>query len=101
MPPGATAMAGSTPAPIDPNFTGRRAHVTDAEGRYEFITIKPGAYPWRNHHNAWRPAHIHFSLFGRASQPAGDPAVFPGRSAVCLDPIFNSILDPRGPGATW
>ena len=57
--------------------------VTDGEGRYRFLTIKPGAYPWRNHHNAWRPNHIHFSLFGhRLRQPAGDADVFPRRSAA-------------------
>ena len=50
------------PAPLDPNFTGVGRCMTDAEGRYRFVTIKPGAYPWGNHHNAWRPAHIHFSL---------------------------------------
>ena len=54
------------PAPLDPNFTGVGRCMTDGEGRYRFITIKPGAYPWRNHPNAWRAAHIHFSLFGRA-----------------------------------
>src|SRR4051812_35271088 len=53
-------------APLDPNFTGVGRGLTDSVGRYEFTTIKPGAYPWGNHHNAWRPAHIHFSLFGRA-----------------------------------
>src|SRR5690348_5533305 len=54
------------PSPIDPNFTGLGRTLTDEQGRYEFTTIKPGAYPWRNNPNAWRPAHIHFSLFGRA-----------------------------------
>jgi protocatechuate 3,4-dioxygenase beta subunit len=53
-------------APLDPNFTGAGRTLTDAEGRYTFTTIRPGAYPWRNHQNAWRPAHIHFSLFGQA-----------------------------------
>src|SRR5215469_18018404 len=52
------------PAPLDPNFSGQGRAVTDGEGRYRFVSIKPGAYPWRNHPNAWRPAHIHFSLFG-------------------------------------
>ena len=59
--------------------------MTDAEGRYRFVTIKPGAYPWRNHHNAWRPAHIHFSLFGTVVPvAAGDADVFPQRSAVSV-----------------
>ena len=53
-------------APLDPNFTGAGRTLTDADGSYEFVTIKPGAYPWQNHDNAWRPAHIHFSLFGNA-----------------------------------
>jgi protocatechuate 3,4-dioxygenase beta subunit len=52
------------PAAIDPHFTGVGRCLTDHEGGYSFTTIKPGPYPWRNHHNAWRPAHIHFSLFG-------------------------------------
>src|SRR5262249_41157822 len=52
------------PAPLDPNFTGAGRAMTDEEGCYRFVSIKPGAYPWRNHPNAWRPAHIHFSLFG-------------------------------------
>ena len=51
-------------APLDPNFSGAGRTITDDEGRYRFVTIRPGAYPWKNHHNAWRPAHIHFSLFG-------------------------------------
>jgi protocatechuate 3,4-dioxygenase beta subunit len=54
------------PAPLDPGFVGVRRALADADGRYRFTTIKPGACPWGNHHNAWRPAHIHFSLFGRA-----------------------------------
>ena len=71
------------PAPLDPNFTGAGRVVTDASGDYQFITIKPGAYPWRNHHNAWRPAHIHLSLFGPiVPDPARHADVLPGRSAV-------------------
>ena len=54
------------PAPLDQNFTGLGRCLTGADGSFEFVTIKPGAYPWGNHHNAWRPAHIHFSVFGRA-----------------------------------
>ena len=65
--------ATSWPGPLDPNFTGGGRVLTDADGRYRFATIRPGAYPWGNHHNAWRPAHIHFSLFGRAFPSASSP----------------------------
>jgi protocatechuate 3,4-dioxygenase, beta subunit len=83
------------PAPLDPNFTGAGGCVTDSQGRYRFVTIKPGAYPWRNHFNAWRPAHIHFSLFGRAfTQRLVTQMYFPGDPLFALDPIFNSIPDP-------
>ncbi|HEY2315170.1 MAG TPA: protocatechuate 3,4-dioxygenase subunit beta [Streptosporangiaceae bacterium] len=83
------------PAPLDPNFTGAGRCVTDSLGRYRFVTIKPGAYPWRNHHNAWRPAHIHFSLFGRAfTQRLITQMYFPADPLFALDPIFNSIPDP-------
>ena len=58
-------------APLDPNFYGGGRARADADGNYRFITIKPGAYPWGNHHNAWRPAHIHFSLFGPAARHCG------------------------------
>ena len=69
--------------------------MTDAEGRYRFVTIKPGAYPWRNHPNAWRPAHIHFSLFGRAfTQRLITQMYFPGDPLFAHDPIFNSVPDP-------
>ena len=82
------------PAPLDPNFTGAGRTITDAEGRYEFTTIKPGAYPWRNHDNAWRPAHIHFSIFGTQLPHAARHAdVFPGRSAVPVRP--DAPVDPR------
>ncbi len=75
------------PAPLDPNFTGAGRMLTDADGRYRFTTIKPGAYPWRNHQNAWRPAHIHFSLFGASFQTApGHADVLPQRSAVRVRP---------------
>ena len=84
------------PAPLDPNFTGAGRCVTDSLGRYRFVTIKPGAYPWRNHHNAWRPAHIHFSLFGRAfTQRLITQMYFPSDPLFALDPIFNSIPDAR------
>jgi protocatechuate 3,4-dioxygenase, beta subunit len=83
------------PAPLDPNFTGGGRCLTDSDGRYRFVTIKPGAYPWRNHHNAWRPAHIHFSLFGRAfTQRLVTQMYFPGDPLFGQDPIFNSIPDP-------
>lgn len=82
------------PAPLDPNFTGGGRCVTDSLGRYKFVTIKPGAYPWRNHYNAWRPAHIHFSLFGRAfTQRLVTQMYFPADPLFSLDPIFNSIPD--------
>jgi protocatechuate 3,4-dioxygenase beta subunit len=83
------------PAPLDPNFTGLGRCLTDAEGRYRFVTIKPGAYPWGNHENAWRPAHIHFSLFGRAfTQRLVTQMYFPGDPLFAHDPIFNSVRDP-------
>jgi len=84
------------PAPLDPNFTGAGRCVTDSQGRYRFVTIKPGAYPWRNHFNAWRPAHIHFSLLGRAfTQRLVTQMYFPADPLFSLDPIFNSIPDPQ------
>jgi protocatechuate 3,4-dioxygenase, beta subunit len=83
-------------APLDPQFTGAGRTMTDAEGRYTFITIRPGAYPWRNHHNAWRPAHIHFSLFGQAFLTRlVTQMYFPGDPLLPLDPIFNSVPDER------
>jgi protocatechuate 3,4-dioxygenase beta subunit len=81
-------------APLDPNFTGIGRCVTDDEGRYRLTTIKPGAYPWANHENAWRPAHIHFSVFGHTF--AGrlvTQMYFPGDPLHEQDPIFNSIPD--------
>ena len=81
-------------APLDPHFSGLGAAVTDDDGRYRFMTIKPGAYPWRNHHNAWRPAHIHFSLFGNAyAQRLVTQMYFPGDPLMAFDPIFNSTVD--------
>jgi protocatechuate 3,4-dioxygenase, beta subunit len=83
-------------APLDPNFSGGGRSVTDAEGRYEFVTIKPGPYPWGNHHNAWRPAHIHFSLVGRSfEQRLVTQMYFPGDPLFAYDPIFNSVSDPQ------
>ncbi|WP_433173161.1 protocatechuate 3,4-dioxygenase subunit beta [Actinoallomurus sp. CA-150999] len=84
------------PAPLDPNFTGAGRCLTDADGRYRFVTIKPGAYPWRNHHNAWRPAHIHFSVFGTAfTQRLITQMYFPGDPLFAYDPIFQSIPDEK------
>ena len=81
-------------APLDPNFTGAGRALTDDEGRYRFKTIKPGAYPWGNHHNAWRPAHIHFSLFGAGIlSRLVTQMYFPGDPLQPLDPIFNSVPD--------
>ncbi len=81
-------------APLDPHFSGLGAAVTDDEGRYRFMTIRPGAYPWRNHHNAWRPAHIHFSLFGNAyAQRLVTQMYFPGDPLMAFDPIYNSTAD--------
>jgi protocatechuate 3,4-dioxygenase beta subunit len=83
-------------APLDPNFDGAGRCVTDSLGRYRFVTIKPGAYPWRNHLNAWRPQHIHFSLLGRAfTQRLVTQMYFPGDPLFAQDPIFNSIPDRR------
>ncbi len=82
------------PAPLDPNFSGAGRMLTDAEGRYEFTTIKPGAYPWRNHANAWRPAHIHFSLFGTSFQTRlVTQMYFPNDPLFPYDPILQSIPD--------
>ena len=83
-------------APLDPNFSGAGRCVTDDAGRYRFVTIKPGAYPWRNHANAWRPAHIHLSLFGQAhTSRLVTQMYFPGDPLLELDPVYSSITDPR------
>jgi protocatechuate 3,4-dioxygenase beta subunit len=80
------------PAPLDPNFTGVGRCVTGRDGGYRFVTVKPGPYPWGNHDNAWRPAHIHFSLFGRAFvQRLVTQMYFPGDPLFAHDPIFNSV----------
>ncbi|WP_035840170.1 protocatechuate 3,4-dioxygenase subunit beta [Kitasatospora azatica] len=82
------------PAPLDPNFTGAGRCLTDDQGNYRFTTVKPGAYPWRNHTNAWRPAHIHFSLFGTAfTQRLVTQMYFPGDPLFAHDPILQSVTD--------
>jgi protocatechuate 3,4-dioxygenase beta subunit len=84
------------PAPLDPNFTGAGRCLTDADGTYTFVTVKPGAYPWQNHPNAWRPAHIHFSVFGRAfADRLVTQMYFPGDPLFAHDPILQSVRDPK------
>jgi protocatechuate 3,4-dioxygenase beta subunit len=84
------------PAPLDPNFTGAGRCLTGDDGTYRFTTVKPGAYPWQNHPNAWRPAHIHFSIFGRAfTDRLVTQMYFPGDPLFAADPIFQSVRDPR------
>jgi protocatechuate 3,4-dioxygenase beta subunit len=83
-------------APLDPNFTGAGRCLTDSDGEYRFVTVKPGAYPWRNHDNAWRPAHIHFSLFGPVlASRLVTQVYFPGDPLIPLDPILSAV-DRRG-----
>ncbi len=85
------------PAPLDPNFSGAGRCLTDQQGRYRFITIKPGAYPWKNHLNAWRPAHIHFSLFGNYFRSRlVTQMYFPGDPLMPHDPILQSVPDDKG-----
>ena len=84
-------------APLDPNFGGAGRCLTDQNGEYRFTTIRPGAYPWRNHENAWRPAHIHFSIFGlNFLQRLVTQMYFPGDPLLPLDPIYNGIPDEDG-----
>jgi protocatechuate 3,4-dioxygenase, beta subunit len=84
------------PAPIDPNFSGGGRTLTDAAGHYRFVTIKPGAYPWGNHENAWRPAHIHFSLFGYSiATRLVTQMYFPNDPLCAYDPMYQSIPDER------
>ena len=84
------------PAPLDPHFIGAGRTETDAEGRYRFTTIKPGAYPWRNHPNAWRPAHIHFSIFGRSFMTRlVTQMYFPNDPLFPTDPILQSVPSER------
>jgi protocatechuate 3,4-dioxygenase, beta subunit len=81
-------------APLDPNFEGSGHTLTDEHGNFRFITIRPGAYPWRNHHNAWRPAHIHLSVFGPAfATRLITQMYFPGDALLPFDPIFNCVAD--------
>jgi protocatechuate 3,4-dioxygenase beta subunit len=83
-------------APLDPNFTGCGQVFTDEQGHYQFVTIRPGEYPWRNHYNAWRPAHIHFSLFGTAfATRLVTQMYFPGDPLLLRDPIFNCVVDEK------
>ena len=83
-------------APLDPNFPGCGRTLTDDQGRYRFVTIRPGEYPWRNHYNAWRPAHIHFSLFGPAfATRLVTQMYFPGDPLLEYDPMFTSIPNER------
>ncbi len=83
-------------APLDPSFSGAGRCLTDDEGRYRFVTVKPGIYPWKNHPNAWRPAHIHFSLFGRAfTERLVTQMYFPDDPLFPFDPIFNAVRDER------
>jgi protocatechuate 3,4-dioxygenase beta subunit len=83
------------PAALDPHFTGVGRCLTDDDGRYRFTTVKPGPYPWRNHLNAWRPAHIHFSVFGtELTQRMVTQMYFPGDPLFALDPIYQAVTDP-------
>jgi protocatechuate 3,4-dioxygenase beta subunit len=83
-------------APLDPNFTGEGHALTDEQGRYRFITIRPGEYPWGNHYNAWRPQHIHFSVFGPAfATRIVTQMYFPGDPLLPFDPIFNCTADEK------
>jgi protocatechuate 3,4-dioxygenase beta subunit len=84
------------PAPLDPSFSGAGRSLTDDDGWYRFVTVKPGSYPWPNHPNAWRPSHIHFSLFGRAfTERLVTQMYFPGDPLFPFDPIFSSIRDEK------
>jgi len=81
-------------APLDPNFHGNGRVFTDADGWYQFVSVKPGSYPWGNHHNAWRPNHIHYSLFGTGfGQRLITQMYFPGDPLLDLDPIYLSVPD--------
>jgi protocatechuate 3,4-dioxygenase beta subunit len=82
-------------APLDPNFSGAGRCLTDDTGTFRFVTVRPGAYPWENHRNAWRPAHIHLSLFGPSfASRLITQMYFPGDPLLGLDPIFQAVRDP-------
>ena len=79
-------------APLDPNFSGAGRVLTNADGEFRFLTIKPGAYPWQNHDNAWRPAHVHFSVFGPSFLTRlMTQMYFPGDPLLAFDPVFNAV----------
>jgi protocatechuate 3,4-dioxygenase, beta subunit len=81
-------------APLDPNFHGNGRVFTDVDGWYQFVSVKPGAYPWGNHVNAWRPNHIHYSLFGNGfGQRLITQMYFPGDPLLVLDPIYHAVPD--------
>jgi protocatechuate 3,4-dioxygenase beta subunit len=83
-------------APLDPNFSGGGRCLTDGDGHYRFVTIKPGEYPWQNHPNAWRPAHIHFSVFGTSfTERLVTQMYFPGDPLLAYDPMYQSVRDRR------
>jgi protocatechuate 3,4-dioxygenase beta subunit len=85
-------------APLDPHFLGYGRCLTDESGVYRFTSIRPGAYPWENHENAWRPSHIHFSVLGPAwGARLVTQMFFPGDPLLELDPIFNSVPEPSRP----
>jgi protocatechuate 3,4-dioxygenase beta subunit len=82
-------------APLDPNFTGVGRVVSDADGRYRYTTVRPGAYPWKNHHNAWRPSHIHLSLLGPAfATRLVTQMYFPDDPLILIDPIASAVPEP-------
>jgi protocatechuate 3,4-dioxygenase, beta subunit len=84
------------PGPLDPNFLGMGRCLSDQQGVYRFMTVRPGAYPWKNHANAWRPAHIHFSLFGPSTRSRlVTQMYFPDDPLHALDPIMNSVPTPK------
>ena len=94
MPPAVTQSVEKHPAPLDPNFTGAGRALTGKDGHYKFLTIKPGSYPWGNHYNAWRPAHIHFSVFGHSFMTRlVTQMYFPGDPLLEFDPISQSVTD--------